>query len=144
MVLGHAAVAELEAATPPGGGLGDGTLDMGPVGHVVLAQLRAGRPGGAGGAQQPVVLVQVHGAALFGGGAPAAQRAVPAGGPEEDGVVAVTLRVMPAGQVTVRAAASTVKSSWVKPPLTGGARGQGLITAWCPAPAIAARRSPVP
>jgi hypothetical protein len=69
VVLGHAAVAELEPASPPGGDLGDGTLDVGPVCAVVLAQLRAGGPGGAGGAQQAVVLVQVQGAAFFGGGA---------------------------------------------------------------------------
>ena len=42
------------------------------------------------------------------------------------------------------AAASTVKSSAVKPPATAGSSGHGLITAWSPAPAIAARRSPVP
>ncbi len=58
--------------------------------------------------------------------------------------LAVTCRVIPAGQVTVPAAASTVKSSAVKPPSTAGRSGQGLITAWCPAAAIAARRSPVP
>jgi hypothetical protein len=58
--------------------------------------------------------------------------------------LAVTRRVIPAGQVTVPAAASTVKSSAVKPPWTAGRSGQGLITAWCPAAVIAARRSPVP
>jgi hypothetical protein len=58
--------------------------------------------------------------------------------------LAVMCRVTPAGQVTVRAAASTMKSSWVKPPSTAGSIGQGLITARCPARAIAARRSPVP
>src|SRR5260370_38949135 len=31
VVLGHPAVAELEAASPPGGDLGDGALDVGPV-----------------------------------------------------------------------------------------------------------------
>ena len=58
--------------------------------------------------------------------------------------LAVSCRVIPAGQVTVLAAVSTVKSSAVKPPLTAGSSGQGLITARCPAAAIAARRSPVP
>jgi predicted secreted Zn-dependent protease len=43
---------------------------------------------------------------------------------------AVTCRVIPAGQVTVPAAASTVKSSAVKPPATAGSSGPGLITAW--------------
>ena len=57
---------------------------------------------------------------------------------------AVTCRVIPAGQVTVPAAASAVKSSVVKPPSTAGWTGLGLITAWCPALPIAARRSPVP
>ena len=56
----------------------------------------------------------------------------------------VTRRVIPAGQVTVPAAASTVKSPVVKPPSTAGSSGPGLITARCPVPAIAARRSPVP
>ena len=57
---------------------------------------------------------------------------------------AVTCRVIPAGQVTVPAAVSTMKSSAVKPPWTAGRSGQGLITAWCPAPVITVRRSPVP
>ena len=87
VVPGHSAVAELEPASPPGGDLGDGALDVGPVCHVVLAQPGAGGPVRAGGAQQAVVLVQVQGAAVFGGGAPLAQRAVPAGGPEDDGVL---------------------------------------------------------
>ena len=43
--------------------------------------------------------------------------------------LAVTCLVTPAGQVTVLAAASTVKSSRVKPPSTAGSSGQGLITA---------------
>src|SRR5438034_7964106 len=73
VVLGFSAVAELDPASPPGGNLGDGTLDVGPVGHVVLAQPGACGPGGAGGAQQAVVFVQVQGAAVFGGGAPLAQ-----------------------------------------------------------------------
>src|SRR5208282_6062356 len=38
VVPGGAAVAELEAASPPGGDLGDGAFDVGPVLHVVLAQ----------------------------------------------------------------------------------------------------------
>ena len=53
-------------------------------------------------------------------------------------------RVSPAGQVTVPAASSTVKSSRVNPPGTGGRSGHGLITAVCPASASAASTSPVP
>lgn len=64
--------------------------------------------------------------------------------PKMTAFLAVTCRVMPAGQVTVPAAASTVKSSTVKPPSTAGWTGLGLMTAWCPAAVIAARRSPVP
>jgi hypothetical protein len=53
-------------------------------------------------------------------------------------------RVLPAGQVTVPAVSSTVKSSMVNPPGTGAGSGFGLITAWCSASLIAPRRSPVP
>ena len=42
VVLGHFAVAELDPAAAPGGDLGDDTLDVGPVGPVVLAQPGAG------------------------------------------------------------------------------------------------------
>jgi hypothetical protein len=45
---------------------------------------------------------------------------------------AVIGRVIPAGQVTVAAAALTVKSWGVKPPSTEGLSGQGLITPRCP------------
>ena len=54
------------------------------------------------------------------------------------------VRVTPAGQVTVPACSSTVKSSRVNPPGTAGWTGLGLITAWCPAFPIASRSSPVP
>jgi hypothetical protein len=57
---------------------------------------------------------------------------------------AVTGRVMPAGQVTVPAASSGMKSSRVYPPGTAGVSGCGFITASCPAAARAARRRPVP
>jgi hypothetical protein len=119
-------------------------LDVGPASHVGPAQFRAGRPGGAGGPQQPVVLVQAHGAALLGGGAPAAQRAIAAGGPEEDSVVGGDpasdagraghgLGGRIDGEVTV-----------VEASLDWRPQRPGLITAWRPAAAIAARRSPVP
>jgi hypothetical protein len=39
---------------------------------------------------------------------------------------------------------STVKASAVSPRGTAGCSGLGLITARCPAPAIASRSSPVP
>ena len=66
---------------------GDGPLDVGPVHHVVLAQPGAGGPVRPGSMQQAVVLVQVQGAAGLGGGALAAERAVPAGDPENGGVL---------------------------------------------------------
>src|SRR6266498_2968954 len=53
-------------------------------------------------------------------------------------------RAWPVGQVTVPARSSTVKSSTVNPPTTAACSGLGLITAVCPAPAMASRRSPVP
>jgi hypothetical protein len=52
---------------------------------------------------------------------------------------AVMRRVTPAGQVTVPAASSTVKSSRVNPPSTAGLSGLGLMTAVCLPPA--ARRA---
>jgi hypothetical protein len=69
--------------------------------------------------------------------------------PRRDGrAVATRVRlkatVCPAGQVTMPACSSTVKSSMVSPPCTGACSGLGLITAWCPAFSIASRRSPVP
>ncbi len=51
----------------------------------------------------------------------------------------VRVRVVPAGQVTVPAASSTVKSSMVNAPATAGRSGPGLLTAVCPASARAAR-----
>src|SRR5436853_586492 len=70
-----------------GGDLGSGALDVGPVCLVVLAKPGACGPVRPGGAQQAVMFVQVQGPAVPGGGAPLAQRAVPAGGPEDDGVL---------------------------------------------------------
>src|SRR5205823_1388535 len=84
VVPGGAAVAELEPASPPGGGLGDGAFHVGPVLAVVLAQGRAGSPVAAGGAQQVVVLVQDEGAAMGVRGAAGPQRAAAAGGAECD------------------------------------------------------------
>src|SRR6266487_410397 len=75
MILGGTAVAELEAASPPGGDLEDGTFHVGPVGHVVLAQ-PGGGPVTAGSAQQVITLVQDELAAGLAGRAPLAQRAV--------------------------------------------------------------------
>jgi len=69
---------------------------------------------------------------------------VPQAAPKMTLRVGVTGRVMPAGQVTVPACSSTVKSSTVNPPGTAGCSGLGLITARCPALPIASRRSPVP
>jgi hypothetical protein len=58
--------------------------------------------------------------------------------------VRLSATVRPAGQVTVPACSPAAKSSTVSPPATGACSGLGLITAACPAPAIAPRRSPVP
>src|SRR5208283_1335900 len=78
VVPGGPAVAELEAASPPGGDLGDGAFDVGPVLHVVLAQPRVGGPVRAGGPEQVITLVQDELAAGLAGGAPVPQRAVAA------------------------------------------------------------------
>src|SRR6266849_7055507 len=78
VVPGRPAVAELEPASPPGGHLGDGTFHVRAVRPVVLAQPAAGGPAGAGGAEQVVAFVQDELAAGLAGGAPGAQRAVPA------------------------------------------------------------------
>ena len=56
----------------------------------------------------------------------------------------VIVRVSPAGQVTVPATGSTVKSSRVKPPGTADLSAHGLTSGTCPAPVIAASASPVP
>ena len=77
MVPGHSAVAELEPAYAPGGDLGDGPLDVGSVCLVLLAQPGACGPVRPDGTQQAVVFVQVQGTAVFGGGAPLAQRGNP-------------------------------------------------------------------
>src|ERR1019366_3779685 len=64
--------------SPPGGHLGDGAFDVGPVFHVVLAQPGAGGPVPAGGAQQVIALVQDELASGLAGGAACPQRAVAA------------------------------------------------------------------
>jgi hypothetical protein len=102
-VLGCAPVAELEAPPAAAGDLGNDALDAGAVFTVVLAEAGLGGPVRPGAAQQRVVLVQVKGAAVFGGRAPLARRAVMG-------------RVTAAGQVTVPAFSSTVKPLVVNPP----------------------------
>ena len=87
MVRGCSAVAELEAASSPGGDLGDDPLDVRPARAIVLAQPLAGGPGSASGAQQGVVLVRVQDAAGSCGGALLSQRAAAASSPEDDGVL---------------------------------------------------------
>src|SRR5260370_41904017 len=59
MVLGGAAVAELEPAAAEGGDLGDGAFHVGPPGGVVLAQ-PGGGPVAAGAAQQVVAGGREH------------------------------------------------------------------------------------
>src|ERR1019366_458199 len=144
VVPGHPAVAELEAASPPGGDLGDGAFDVGPVFHVVLAQPGAGGPVPAGGAQQVVALVQDELAAGLAGGAPLAQRAAAAqraegGGPGPAQAGGVPSR---AGHRALLFVDGEVVDG--EPALDGGRSGLGLITASCPAFSIASRRSPVP
>ena len=139
---GHSAVAELRRH-PPGGDLGDGALDVGPTGHVVLRAVPGPAVQSARAAQQAVVLVlvQVRGT----GAALAVVHRARSGQPRQatpkmTALRAVICRVIPAGQVTVPAAVSTIEViSQMKPPWTAG-----LITARCPASVIAARRSPVP
>ena len=62
VVLGGAAVAQLDPPSAAGGDLGDGALDVRSVLAVVLAQVRIGGPVRAGGAQQVVAFVQGQGA----------------------------------------------------------------------------------
>jgi hypothetical protein len=144
VVVDGAAVAQLDPLPALAGDLGDDPLDVRPVVAVVLAQRGVGCPVGSGGAQQVVVFVQDQGATGLRGGAPGAQRALPAQRSEVTDRPADNGRVCPAGQVTTPAASSTVKSSTVNPPATAGATGLGLITAWSPDRSIASRRSPVP
>src|SRR5208282_5283412 len=82
VVLGRPAVAELEPPSPEGGDLGDGAFHIGPPGRVFLAQPGVSCPAGAGGAEQVIAEVQDELAAGLAGGAPLAQRAVPAGDAE--------------------------------------------------------------
>jgi hypothetical protein len=58
VVLGGAAVAQLEAPSTAGGDLGDGAFDVGPVLAVSLAQVRIGDLVHPGGTQQVVAFVQ--------------------------------------------------------------------------------------
>ena len=145
VVLGRAAVAQFEAATTAAGDLGDDAFHVGPVLAVLLPQFGCGGPVAAGCAQQVVTLVQADGAAGLGGGA-ARQRAGSRGTAHRKTTLRVLVmgRVCPAGQLTVAACSSTVKSSTVNPPVTAAGIGLGLITASCPASWIAPRRSPVP
>ena len=139
-----AAVAELEPASPPGGDLGDGAFDVGPVWPCSPRAARAGGPVRAGGAQQVVALVQDELAAGLAGGAPGAQRAVPAQG-AEGGDPGPAEPHGAAGRAGHRAGL-LVDGEVIdgEPALDRGRSGLGLITAWCPAVAIAPRRSPVP
>src|SRR5260370_33552950 len=82
VVLGRPAVAEFEPASAPGGDLGDGPFDVGPVFHVVLAQPAAGGPVRAGLPEQVVAFGQDELAAGLAGGAPLPPRAVAAQGAE--------------------------------------------------------------
>ena len=90
------------------------------------------------------MFVQVQGAAVFGGGAPLAQRAAPAGRPEDDGVAGGDLPGDPgrAGH----GLGGLINGELVpgEAALHRGLGRQGLITALCPASAIAWRNSPVP
>src|SRR5258707_1757894 len=78
VVLGRPAVAEFEPASAPGGDLGDGPFDVGPVFHVVLPQPAAGGPVLPALPEQVVAFVPDQFAAGLAGGAPLPQRAVAA------------------------------------------------------------------
>ncbi len=101
VVPGHSALAELEPASPPGGDLGDGPLDVGPVRHVVLAQSRACGPVRAGGAQQLSCScrcrVRPSLALVHRWRSGQSRQATP----KMTAFLAVTCRMIPAGQVTV-------------------------------------------
>src|SRR5437762_3738975 len=84
----YAAVAQFAAATFGSDQPGDGAFDHGPVLSVGGAQVGAFGPVTAGVAQQGVVLVEVEGAAVLGGGAAAPQRAAAAGDAEDHPTVA--------------------------------------------------------
>src|SRR5690242_3938515 len=146
MVLAGAAVAQLDPPPALGRDLGHGALNVGAVAAVVFAQVRVGCPVRPGGAQQVIAFVQVHAAPGGRGGAPGAQGAVPAQHPEGHRRARGDRPALPgpAGQVTVRACSSTVKSSTVNPAGTAGVTGLGLITASSPARSITPRSSPVP
>src|SRR5262249_34606279 len=141
VVLGDAAVAG-------GDEPGDGRLDRRPPPAVFV--LPGGVGGGpAGGGQQGVLGVDGQNAPGLGGGAALAQRAAAAARFELGCPVAISLgrpraTVCPAGQVTVPAWSSMVKSSRVKPPGTAGRSSGGLITAGWPAARRCSRSSPVP
>ncbi len=144
VVAGRPAVAELEAASPPGGDLGDAAFDVGPVPGVVLAQPGVGGPGGAGGAQQPVVgcrtrirpfleVVQRWRSGQPRQAAPKVTLRRGRDGPGQPGWAGGGPGLLIDGEVIEG-----------NPPGTAGCSGLGLITAWSPAVPIASRRSPVP
>ena len=95
---------------------------------VALAQGRLGSPVRPGSAQQRVAGVQVQGAASFAAVHRLRSGQVRQAAPKITARRAVIRRVIPAGQVTVPAASSTVKSSAANPPSTAGLSGPGLMT----------------
>ena len=144
VVPGHPAVAELEAAAPEDGHLGDGAFHVGPVSHVVLAQPGVRGPVRAGGAQQVIAGVQDELAAGLAGCALRAQRAVPAGRVEGGDAGRLSMTVCPAGQVTGAGLLIDGEIIDGEAALDRACSGLGLITARCPASLRAPRRSPVP
>ena len=78
--------------------------------------------------------VKVQGTAVLRGGAPQAERAVPARDPEVTERRAVIFLVTPAGQVTVPACSPAVKPPVVKPPGTAGRSGPGWTSTRTPRP----------
>ena len=86
----------------------DSAFHVGPVFHVVLAQPGGRGPGGPGLPEQVIAGVQDELAAGLGGGAPLAQRAVPAHGAQGRDPVQLRCTVCPAGQLTVPCFSPTV------------------------------------
>ena len=138
VVPGGPAVTELEAPAAPGGDLGDDAFHLGPPGHVVRAQPG---PAGAGGAQHVVARMQDELAAGLAGGAQRAQRAVAAHGAEGSDAGPAETGGVP-GRAGDRAGLLIDGEVEGEPSLDRGRRGLGLITAWCPASAIAPRQVP--
>jgi hypothetical protein len=88
--------------------------------------------------------MQIEGLAVLGAGAALAERAGPQRQSNTARRLGVIATVWPAGQVTVLACRSTVKSSLVNPPGTAAGSGIGLIVWTCPAAVSAARVAPLP